>query len=140
MNHSCQRQTIASLIGRAPTFPKDSERALFDVYTSIARGLLATRSGHEDEEAYYLNTALDPGSSIEIGVRPMKKTDTPVCRSTNTAEASMKIVSMSWWMSQSVQAYLDGQLCVPENWTKLGCALKARDLAARQACASPPLR
>jgi hypothetical protein len=123
-----------------PDLPKDSERALFDVYTSIARGLLATRSGHEDEEAYYLNTALDPDSFIEIGVRPMKKTDTPVCRSTNTAEASMKIVSMSWWMSQSVQAYLDGQLCVPENWTKLGCALKARDLAARQACASPPLR
>jgi hypothetical protein len=120
-----------------PDLPKDSERALFDVYTSIARGLLATRSGHEDEEARNLNDALKPDSFIEIGVRPMKKTDSPVCRSTNTAEASMKIVSMSWWMSQPVQAYLDGQLCVPENWTRLDCALKAKDFAARQTCTPP---
>jgi hypothetical protein len=49
----------------------------------------------------------------------------------------MKIVSMSWWMSQPVQAYLDGQLCVPENWTRLDCALKAKDFAARQTCTPP---
>jgi hypothetical protein len=39
----------------------------------------------------------------------------------------MKVVSMSWWMSQPVQAYLDGQLCVPQNWDPLNTALKAKN-------------
>jgi hypothetical protein len=115
-----------------PDLPKGSERALFDVYTSIAQGLVSTRSGHEDEEAAYLKAELDPGSFVEIGVYPMQKTDAPACRSTGTVDASMKVVSMSWWMSQPVQAYLDGQLCVPQNWAALDSALKAKNPAAAQ--------
>jgi hypothetical protein len=36
----------------------------------------------------------------------------------------MTLVSMSWWMSQPVQAYLDGQLCVRLNWSRLDCELQ----------------
>jgi len=37
----------------------------------------------------------------------------------------MKFVSMSWWMSQSVQAYLDAQLCRPQM-ARLLCVLKLK--------------
>jgi hypothetical protein len=125
-----------------PVLPEDSQRTLFDVYTSIAHGLLSTRSGHEDEEAAHLKAALDPVSFVEIGVyplnrksaQPMETADAPACRSTSKVKAKMKTVSMSWWMSQPVQAYLDRQLCVPDNWSKLNCLLKAKDAAAKEQC------
>jgi hypothetical protein len=110
-----------------PDLPKGSERTLFDVYTSIATGLLSTRAGHEDEEAAHLKAELGPGFFVEIGVYPMRKTEAPACRSTGAVDATMKVVSMSWWMSQPVQAYLDGQLCVPQNWDPLNSALKAKN-------------
>jgi hypothetical protein len=36
----------------------------------------------------------------------------------------MEQVSMSWWISQPVRAYLDAQLCVKENWERLECELR----------------
>jgi hypothetical protein len=36
----------------------------------------------------------------------------------------MEHVSMSWWMPQPVQAYLDAQLCLPANWKRLECELR----------------
>ncbi|MEJ0076216.1 MAG: hypothetical protein WDO17_12340 [Alphaproteobacteria bacterium] len=116
-------------LGRpGPKLPDASESALFDVYLSIVRGLLATRSGHEDALAEIATNSLDgPDRMIAIGVRPVAydaREPGPFCRQKIGTKATMKIVSMSWWMSQPVQAYLDAQLCVPENWQKLACALR----------------
>ncbi len=120
---------------KGPDLPNSSERALFDVYVSIAEGLLATRSGHEDEETQNIQSMLDDkGVLLRIDVYPLRETASPVCRSASAAASTMKTVSMSWWLSQPVQAYLDGQLCVRENWTKLDCVLKAKDFGAAQAC------
>lgn len=120
---------------KGPDLPNSSERALFDVYVSIAEGLLATRSGHEDEETQALQSVLDDkGMFLKFDVYRLREAASPVCRAATTTESTMKTVSMSWWLSQPVQAYLDGQLCVGENWTKLDCALKAKDSNAAQAC------
>jgi hypothetical protein len=40
------------------------------------------------------------------------------------SRATMEFVSMSWWMSQPVQADLDAQLCLPANWQRLECELR----------------
>jgi hypothetical protein len=45
----------------------------------------------------------------------------------------MKVVSMSWWMSQPVQAYLDAQMCALEN-EKLACALRWTPGQANKDC------
>jgi len=51
-----------------PELPPPGQRALFDVYTSIAQTIEATRSGHEDGHAAYLKEALDgTGSLINVG-------------------------------------------------------------------------
>jgi hypothetical protein len=103
-----------------PPLPNKDERALFDVYFSIVRGILATRSGHEDGHAEYLKNELnDPGRLVEVTVRPIKSATGPFCRRLTATKASMQIVSMSWWLSQPVQAYLDAQLCAEENWEHL---------------------
>jgi hypothetical protein len=46
----------------------------------------------------------------------------------------MENVSMSWWMSQPVQAYLDAQLCLPANWKRLDCELREGRTAAGGDC------
>jgi hypothetical protein len=51
------------------------------------------------------------------------------------AKAKMEFVSMSWWMSQRVQAYLDAQLCLPANWQRLECELREGRTAKGGDCA-----
>jgi hypothetical protein len=61
-----------------------------------------------------LKTELDNIANFhEFGVYPLERGGGPFCRQSITwGRPSMAIVSMSWWLSQPVQAYLDGQLCV----------------------------
>lgn len=120
-----------------PPLPKAEERTLFDVYTSIGRALYATRSGHEDGHLAYLRETLK-GPLVRIGVGGIAVPEPPrprsakfeaarklFCRSLVTKTASMEFVSMSWWMSQPVQAYLDAQLCRPQV-ERLMCVLKLK--------------
>ncbi|MBI4274303.1 MAG: hypothetical protein HY659_06360, partial [Rhizobiales bacterium] len=48
--------------------------------------------------------------------------------------AYMETVSMSWWMSHPVQAYLDAQLCVEANWNRLECELQEGRIAPGGTC------
>jgi len=113
-----------------PPLPNPGERSVFDVYTSIGRALYATRSGHEDGHLAYLRETLK-GPLVRIGVDAIDR-DKPgpspaaaglFCRSPVTRNTAMDIVSMSWWMSQPVQAYLDAQLCRPQV-DRLMCVLQ----------------
>jgi hypothetical protein len=42
------------------------------------------------------------------------------------------------WMSQSVQAYLDAQLCVKANWERLECELRKGRSAKGADCIDEP--
>jgi hypothetical protein len=104
-----------------PPIATSQERSLFDEYTSIGRALYATRSGHEDGHLDYLRQTLG-GEPVQIGLHeiPAPTTDArskarPLCRSPVAKKTSMKTVSMSWWLSQPVQAYLDAQLCTEQS-------------------------
>lgn len=123
-----------------PPLPDREARTPFDDALSIVNALTATRSGHEDGHEAYLRSVLnDRGQRLfEINVYELNPTamrrdgsagtdhrDSPFCRRPVTSQASMENVSMSWWVSQPVQAYLDAQLCVRENWDALECELKA---------------
>ena len=113
--------------GRPPR-PDDKELAPFDDAVSIFRALTATRSGHEDGHAAYLKSVVGDNGLYEVGVYALAQTKNqeanPFCRRTPLPQASMGQVSMSWWMSQPLQAYLDAQLCVNANWAQLKCELE----------------
>jgi hypothetical protein len=126
-----------------PPLPKAEERSLFDTYTSIGRALYATRSGHEDGHLDYLRGTLQ-GPLMRIGVdivtpeqtQAASSTPAPMpvdsfCRSQVKTTTAMEFVSMSWWLSQPVQAYLDAQLCRPQI-KRLVCVLKLK--ANESAC------
>jgi hypothetical protein len=112
-----------------PTLPRYEGRTLFDTYTSIGRALYATRSGHEDGHLDYLRGTLEGNPLVEIGVGEIKprgedKDPEPqLCRLSVKESTAMDTVSMSWWMSQPVQAYLDAQLCRKQA-KRLSCVLK----------------
>lgn len=111
-----------------PTLPRYEGRAPFDTYTSIGRALYATRSGHEDGHLDYLRGTLQGHPLIEIGVgqiNPRGEDANPepqLCRLSVKETTAMDTVSMSWWMSQPVQAYLDAQLCRKQA-KRLACVL-----------------
>jgi hypothetical protein len=119
-----------------PPLPQ-AERGLFDSLTSIGRALYATRSGHEDGHLDYLRGTLagpltrigvdviDPAITTSLAPEPSPAEKTLFCRSPLKTVTSMEFVSMSWWLSQPVQAYLDAQLCRPQI-DRLICVLKQK--------------
>jgi hypothetical protein len=109
---------------KRPPMPKSGERTLFDAYTSIGRALYATRSGQEDGHMEYLRQTLQGRPLISIGVHTIMPGTGALCRSPVKQKTTMNVVSMSWWMSQPVQAYLDAQMCAPEIDQVLICELK----------------
>lgn len=124
-----------------PPLPKAQTRKLFDVYTSIGRALLATRSGHEEGHLAYLRETLK-GPLVRIGVNSINGSASPplsaqasklFCRSPVQNNTTMDVVSMSWWMSQSVQVYLDAQFCQPQI-NRLMCVLKLKENQGHQKC------
>jgi len=123
-----------------PTLPRYEGRTPFDSYTSIGRALYATRSGHEDGHLDYLRGTLEGNPLVEIGVGAIKPRgedrdpDPQLCRLDVKETTAMDTVSMSWWMSQPVQAYLDAQLCRKQA-KRLSCVLKLSAQAdADKAC------
>jgi hypothetical protein len=111
---------------KRPPMPKSGDRTLFDAYTSIGRALYATRSGQEDGHMEYLRQTLQGRPLISIGVHTIEPGTGALCRSPVKQTTTMNVVSMSWWMSQPVQAYLDAQLCAPEIDQVLICELKRK--------------
>jgi hypothetical protein len=119
-----------------PPLPR-AERGLFDSVTSIGRALYATRSGHEDGHLDYLRGTLsgpltrigvdeiDPAITTSLAPKPSPAEKNLFCRSPVKTTTSMEFVSMSWWLSQPVQAYLDAQFCRPQI-DRLICVLKQK--------------
>jgi hypothetical protein len=96
--------------------------------------LAETRTGHALEEATYAQRALEemnigtaPKDSTEIGAsyftfkmfkHPRYSADAEcaaLARSAKDHPPEMSEVSMSWWMSQAVQAEVDSQICDVRN-------------------------
>ena len=113
-----------------PPAPTAEQRSLFDDLFAVARALVASRSGHEDEYAALLKREsrfyeigvyefAPPESTALAAQRSMSPLTNPVCRREVKSGAKMEYVSMSWWLSQPVQAYLGAQLCLPANWDRL---------------------
>lgn len=122
--------------GRPPR-PDDEELAPFDDAVSIFRALNATRSGHEDGHTAYVKSVVGDDRLYEVGVYKLEQSNqksNPFCRQKQLPNASMGQVSMSWWMSQPVQAYLDAQLCVSANWERLECELREGRVATGGQC------
>jgi hypothetical protein len=114
---------------------------LFGVLAAPVDTLLATRAGHASEQAALaqrslveMNADTDPyagdmtASFFQIGVRvrPTLVADggddrllDATCARFKGQTLSMSKVSMSWWLSQSVQADLDAQLCDEKNRASL---------------------
>jgi hypothetical protein len=121
-----------------PPLPNADERTPFDDIGSIFRALTATRSGHEDGHEAYLKSIVGDDRLYEVHVYPLVPSDeqgpsakqmakpvaNPICRRAVKQRVAMEQVSMSWWISQPVRAYLDAQLCVKENWERLECELR----------------
>ncbi|NIK46010.1 hypothetical protein [Variibacter gotjawalensis] len=122
-----------------PDIPNDGEGSVFDGVTSIFRALTAVRSGHEEGHAAYLRSVIDnhdfvhefnvlsliASTTVAVGrKRAFRRNENPLCRHDIKEEATLEHVSMSWWMSQPVQAYLDAQLCVQANTARLLCELR----------------
>jgi hypothetical protein len=94
----------------APVLPERASGGLLLAYTSPLWSLYNTRQGHGAEAANealkIVDDAHPPPEFIEIGVY-----DTlPGPPNGGGKAVSMADVSMSWWLSQPVQAFLDSQL------------------------------
>jgi hypothetical protein len=118
---------------RPPRAVDVGDRTLFDDFISIARTLVSTRAGQLDgHEAYVKSIITNETRLIRVGVyeqleiADMPTPDNPLCRwePYSSQPPGMKNVSMSWWMSHPVQAYIDAQLCKRENWKNLLCELR----------------
>ena len=103
--------------GRPPAPPPVEGRSWFDTYTTIATAINATRSGHSDGYERYLGDMLNhkPCRLFRIEVDAVPESASPFCRSGRPAAGRMAEVSISWWMSQPMQSYLDRQLCLDIN-------------------------
>ncbi|MBG0811796.1 hypothetical protein IY145_20825 [Methylosinus sp. H3A] len=110
---------------------------LFGLVAAPVDALLATRAGHAAEQAALAQRSLVEmnadtdryagdmtASFFQIGVRvqPVLVADggddpllDKTCARFKGQTLSMSKVSMSWWLSQSVQADLDAQLCDKDN-------------------------
>jgi hypothetical protein len=57
-----------------------------------------------------------------------------LCRRPPGESGYMEFVSMSWWVPQPVQAYLDAQLCIGANVDRLVCELVEGENAQGHLC------
>jgi hypothetical protein len=115
-----------------PPLPKPIEgRSWFDTYTSIATAINATRSGHSDGYERYLEDVLNhkPCRLFRVEVQAVQASASPFCRSGRSSAANMDEVSISWWMSQPMQSFLDRQLCRKPNSYALDQTMRVSALA-----------
>jgi hypothetical protein len=116
---------------RPPLPPPIEGRSWFDTYTSIATAINATRSGHSDGYERYLEDMLyhKPCRLFRVEVQTVPESASPFCRSGRSGAAGMTEVSISWWMSQPMQSYLDRQLCRKINNDALDQTMRVSALA-----------
>jgi hypothetical protein len=112
--------------------PQAEDRSLFESFTTIGRALFNTRSGHELGDIEYAKAVVGRDHLFQIAVRDLDSHDGRLCRDQPPASgahpkfaAGMKDVSMSWWMSQPEQAFLDAQLCLADTSAEIIRALEA---------------
>ena len=113
--------------------PNPENSMLFETFTAIGRALYATRSGHEAGDVEYAKAVVGADHLFHVAVRNLASMDGRLCRSqpqrsgtmagANIATA-MRDLSVSWWMSQPEQAFLDDQLCDPTNNDEIVEALR----------------
>jgi len=112
--------------------PRAEDSSLFEDYTVIGRALFATRSGHENGDVEYAKSVVGRDQLFHVTVRNLQSIDGSLCRKSLVAgvrgakiTAAMQDVSLSWWMSQPEQAFLDYQLCDKGNSDQIITALRA---------------
>ncbi len=112
--------------------PRAEDSSLFEDYTVIGRALFATRSGHENGDVEYAKSVVGRDQLFHVTVRNLQSIDGSLCRRSLVAgvrgakiTAAMQDVSLSWWMSQPEQAFLDYQLCDKGNSDQIITALRA---------------
>jgi hypothetical protein len=112
--------------------PPHESSTLFETFTVIGRALYDTRSGHEAGDTEYAKSVVGSENLFHVAVRDLKSPDGALCRtraSYRTGNASMtaamRDLSVSWWMSQPAQAFLDDQLCDESNNKEIAKALHA---------------
>ena len=114
--------------------PSPEDSTLFETFTAIGRALYDTRSGHEAGDVEYAKSVVGNDRLFHVAVRNLTSMNGRLCRppaqqSGNAAHANiattMRDLSVSWWMSQPEQAFLDDQLCDPENNKQITKALQA---------------
>lgn len=135
---------------RPPLPPPVEGRSWFDTYTTIATAIDATRSGHSDGYERYLEDMLahKPDRLFRVEVHAVAESGGPFCRSGRSGTAQMTEVSISWWMSQPMQSYLDRQLCLGINSNAIDQTLRVsaapdrhveeKDRSGREAATSTP--
>jgi hypothetical protein len=122
-----------------PAGPEETTGGFLISFVSPVTGLYNTRAGHGSEAAREAIECVDdregPSEYLHLAVFPSppladgdtaKKPDAPVF---------IENVSMSWWLSQPVQAYLERQTGLPENQPALKTLFARLDPAAT---APPP--
>jgi hypothetical protein len=112
--------------------PQAEDKSLFESFTTIGRALYNTRSGHELGDVEYAKAVVGRDHLFQIAVHDLDSHDGRLCRDQLPASgarpkfaAGMKDVSMSWWMSQPEQAFLDAQLCLADTSAEIIRALEA---------------
>ena len=127
--------------GKRPALPEYSSSQLFGGFGTILLAFYQTRQGHQEGSLGYLDSSMAGGHRhFQIGVRPLTTLHGTMCRNGQIPAKSenpkrpavLEEVSMSWWVSQPVQAYLDGQLCVPENSRELVCESRPAAVCRRR--------
>jgi hypothetical protein len=113
--------------------PDSESSMLFETFTAIGRALYATRSGHEAGDVEYAKSVVGADHLFHVAVRNLQSMEGQLCRpqtqrTGNVAPANiataMRDLSVSWWMSQPEQAFLDDQLCDPTNNNEIVEALR----------------
>lgn len=111
--------------------PSPEDSMLFETFTAIGRALYDTRSGHEAGDVEYAKAVVGNDHLFHVAVRNLASMDGQLCRTRHTRNAAganitatMRDLSVSWWMSQPEQAFLDDQLCDPKNNAEIVGALR----------------
>ncbi len=116
-------------------FPMPDDVGIFEPVFSPMIGLYNTRQGHGSEAADAANREVDDenlrsraeaakleaSAFIQVQTRDFLGTDS--C-ATGDKPGKIRDVSMSWWLSQPVQAYLDAQVCDKANQDLFTALLK----------------
>lgn len=120
-----------------PVAPEATAGGFLISFVSPVTGLYNTRAGHGSEAAREAIECVDdregPSEYLHVAVLPSPPAGNGAAKP--DAPVFIENVSMSWWLSQPVQAYLEAQTVLPENKPALDTLMARLDPAAT---ARPP--